>query len=146
MQAMVIILMEKAIVALLKELVSALSIAFQRSNELLRSHLMRVVGVSDMLSHGLRTRQFLEHQGYILQLTIVHQDNMSAIKSINKGNGTESSKHIRIREFWTSDQVNLGEITLDYLKSEGMLADVLTKPITGERFIKLRNKILNWHN
>jgi len=106
------------------------------------SHESEVVGVFDMLSHGLRTRQFLEQQGYKPKPTTVFQDNMAAIKSINQGKGNDSSKHIKIREFWTTDQVNLGEITLEYLRSEEMCANILTKPVTGDKFIKLRNSYI----
>ena len=38
-----------------------------------------------------------------------------------------------------------GDIKIIYLKTEDMIADILTKPIQGKLFIKLRSLLLNWY-
>ena len=59
-----------------------------------------------------------------------------------KGN-SDRFKHIKIRNFWITDQINLGEVVLVRMRTENMISDLLTKPITGERFLKLRKILLN---
>jgi branched-chain amino acid transport system ATP-binding protein len=41
-------------------------------------------------------------------------------------------------------KVEEGEIILEYKPTEEMIADVLTKPLQGEKFIKIRDALLNW--
>ena len=40
--------------------------------------------------------------------------------------------------------VNLGELIVEHVKTEDMVADLLTKPLQGEQFVKLRNKLLGY--
>ena len=44
------------------------------------------------------------------------------------------SKHIKIRNFFVKERVDEGEITIRWLKTELMIADVLTKPLQGASF------------
>ena len=37
-----------------------------------------------------------------------------------------------------------GELELEYLPTDDMLADLLTKPLQGEKFRCLRDELLNW--
>ena len=45
-----------------------------------------------------------------------------------------------------SDRVNNNEIKLEYLETGDMLADISTKPLQGELFRKLRDRLLNWYD
>ena len=103
-----------------------------------------ILATSDALSLALNTREFLHHQGYKLKPTKVYQDNESSIHMMTHGKGnSDRSKHIKVRNFWIADQINLGEIVLVHMRTEDMVSDLLTKPITGKRFLKLRNILLN---
>ena len=42
------------------------------------------------------------------------------------------------------DRVESGEVELEYLKTTEMVADLMTKPLQGELFRKLRRVLLNW--
>ena len=53
------------------------------------------------------------------------------------------SKHINIRNFWIKEQIDDGELEFEFTKSEVMVADILTKPITGKRFFELQKMLLN---
>ena len=68
---------------------------------------------------------------------------MALIK--NGKSNSERTRHIAIRFFFVSDRVNSNEIKLEYLETENMIADVLTKPLQGELFKMLRDKLLNWY-
>ena len=48
------------------------------------------------------------------------------------------SKHIDIKYHFTRDQVISGNIELNYCKSEDMVADLFTKPLSGPQFKRLR--------
>ena len=74
--------------------------------------------------------------------TILQQDNQSTIRLLKKGRSTSKrSRHIDIRYFWLSDREKSGEIQIQYEPTEDMLADVLTKPLQGARFVALRDRL-----
>jgi hypothetical protein len=76
----------------------------------------------------------------------VFQDNQSSMALIKNGkSNSERTRHIAIRFFFISDRVNSNEIKLQYMETENMLADVLTKPLQGELFRRLRDQLLNWY-
>jgi hypothetical protein len=64
-------------------------------------------------------------------------------------NGTSNSartRHIAIRYFFVADRVKSGEIKVQYMPTGEMLADILTKPIQGQLFQRLRDQLLNWYD
>ena len=44
-----------------------------------------------------------------------------------------------------ADRVASYELCIEYMPTEEMLADILTKPLQGTLFKKLRDKLLNWY-
>ena len=42
------------------------------------------------------------------------------------------------------DKINSGDVSLIYMNTKDMIADTLTKPLQGEPFRVLRDKLLNW--
>jgi hypothetical protein len=87
----------------------------------------------------------LEHQGYKVGPATVYEDNQSAIKLAENGRSNSSrTRHIAIRYFFVSDRIKAGEIKVEYLKTTDMIADILTKPLQGALFRRLRSLLLNW--
>ena len=104
-----------------------------------------LVGLSDGTSQVVWTRNFLIEQGYDLGPATVYQDNQSTMALVKAGRSTsERTRHIAIRFFFTADRVKAGEIAVEYCPTESMIADVLTKPLQGDHFIRMRNQLLNW--
>jgi hypothetical protein len=104
-----------------------------------------LVALSDSAGQVLWTRQFLEHQGYTVGPATVYEDNQSAIKLVENGRSNSSrTRHIAIRYFFLSDRVASGEIRVEYLSTSDMIADILTKPLQGALFRRLRGLLLNW--
>ena len=102
-----------------------------------------LVGASDSCGHILWTRDWLIHQGYTEKPAILHQDNQSTMALISKGYSTsDKTRHINIRYFFIKDRVDAGELEVRYCPTEEMLADLLTKPLQGEQFAKLRDRLL----
>jgi hypothetical protein len=104
-----------------------------------------LIGISDMLPQVIWTRDFLIAQGYKVAAAKLFQDNQSTIALANKGFSTsDKTRHIAIRYFFVKDRVDSGEIVLEYLPTERMTADVLTKPLQGTLFRTMRKELLNW--
>jgi hypothetical protein len=64
-------------------------------------------------------------------------------------NGTGSfkrAKHIKVRYFWLKDLINEGIIKLEYQSTNELVADILTKPLTGAQFQYLLYKLIGWNN
>ena len=75
---------------------------------------------------------------------IIYQDNQSTIAMAERGrSSSERTRHIHIRHFFIKDRIDSGEVKLKYLPTEEMIADILTKPLQGALFRKLRGKLMN---
>jgi hypothetical protein len=103
-----------------------------------------VVALSDEASTVLWSREFLVSQGYSIPAVPIYEDNQAAIALLERGAGAGSTRHINIRYFWLSDRVKSGELSIRYVPTSDMVADMFTKPLQGELFRKLRRKLLNW--
>jgi len=57
--------------------------------------------------------------------------------------GSGKSKHIAVRYFYVKQLIETDQLYVEYLPTERMIADILTKPIVGKKFIELRNLLLN---
>jgi uncharacterized protein YlbG (UPF0298 family) len=72
---------------------------------------------------GFQEREFKIH---------VHNDNQSTITLAKKGEGFNTrAKHFRVRFHWICEMYQFGELFFHYCKSEQLVADYLTKPMTG---------------
>ena len=92
-----------------------------------------LVGISDALSQVLWTREYLIAAGLDVGPAMIYQDNQSTIWLANKGRSTsERSRHIMSRS-----DISLYHITSSYLPTGDMVADVLTKSLHGQLFVKL---------
>ena len=75
---------------------------------------------------------------------ILYQDNLSTIQMIKNGKQFEGrSSHIRKRYYYIKELVFNKEIILEHLPTELMKADILTKPLTGHLFSRMKQWILN---
>ena len=105
-----------------------------------------LIALSDSATQIIWTRNFLLEQGYSLGPAIVYQDNLSKVALVKNGkSNSERTRHIAIRYFFISDRVASKEISIEYMPTGEMLADILTKPLQGALFIRLRDKLLNWY-
>ena len=104
-----------------------------------------LIALSDASSLVIWTRNFLEEQGYKMPPAKIFQDNTSTIAMIKAGMPTsDRTRHIAIRFFFVKDRVDAGELDISYVSTKDMQADILTKPLQGELFLKLRKELLNY--
>lgn len=102
-----------------------------------------LVGLSDVLSQILWTRELVIHQGIPVGPAIIYQDNQSTICLANKGKSTsERTRHIKVRYFFIGHYVDRNEVVIKYLPTQEMVADLLTKPLHGPLFVKLKGLLV----
>jgi len=91
------------------------------------------------------TRYFVECQGYNKDEYIAFQDNMSSLSLEKNGRMStlERMKHIKAMYFLIKDYYNSGEINLRNCPTDVMWANVLTKPLQGQKFRDMRAFLQN---
>ena len=104
-----------------------------------------LVAVDDKLGDILWMRYFLESQGYTIEENIIFQDNMSTLSLEKNGriSGSGRTKHIRAKYYLVKDKYESNEIDLKYCPTDLMWADVLTKPLQGQKFREMRSFLMN---
>ena len=70
--------------------------------------------------------------------TILMEDNQGAIAIAKTSSHHARTKHIDIRYHYVREAIQERCIELKYCSSHDMIADVLTKPLSGEQFKRLR--------
>ena len=104
-----------------------------------------LIAIDNKIAKVIWTKRFLNHQGYKLKASILYRDNTSTIKLTT--NGKEScgkrTRHFDIEYFFITDLIERKEIEIEFFPSIDMMADFMTKPLTGSIFIQQRNNILN---
>ena len=103
-----------------------------------------IVAVSDGLSDALWLLYFILDLNITNIIKIrLHQDNTSAIKLENNGTAIHHRcKHLNIRHLSIIDYINNGDISIQHVDTSKMIADILTKPLNGSGFIRLRDLLL----
>jgi hypothetical protein len=100
-----------------------------------------VVALSDGLTSALWLREMATDQGYKIGAMTVYQDNKGVISIMSAGRSPKHrTRHLNIRHFFARDRMLSGEIKILYMPTLEMLADLLTKPVTGALFEKLSAK------
>ena len=100
-----------------------------------------VDGIKRVLTlHALLTELSLAPPAPVL----VYQDNKSTIHILMNGEGySGKNRHMRVRFGFVSDLLKDETIQVEHLPTEEMIADLLTKPIGGNLFRRLRAMLLN---
>ena len=105
-----------------------------------------LVGADDVATLILWTKHFMEAQGYNIKKNILYQDNKSAI--LLEENGRKSagkrSRALNVRYFFLTDQVEKGNLVIQYCPTDQMLADYLTKPMPKVLFESNRMRVQGW--
>ena len=70
--------------------------------------------------------------------TTVYEDNMSCIHLATGEKVKSRSKHIDVKYHYVRDQVRAGEVEIEHMPSERMLADLLTKSLSATRTLELK--------
>ena len=103
-----------------------------------------LVGADDASTMILWTRLFMEAQGYNIEKNILYEDNKSAI--LLETNGRRSagkrSRALNVRYYFLTDQINKGNLSVEYCNTDSMIGDYMSKPLQGAKFNKFRSQIM----
>jgi hypothetical protein len=101
-----------------------------------------LVGLTDGCGHVIWMRNWLIQQGYPPDPITIYQDNRGVIDLMN-GNlvPSQRTKHLNIRYFFAGGKIRDGEIILKHMPTEDMIADILTKVLSGLNVHRLVNLI-----
>jgi len=103
-----------------------------------------LVTLSDAVSLAAYNIEFLKGQGYKVN-AVLHQDNTSCISLAENGrSNSDRTKHIGIRYFFVKQYVDNGTMKIQHCPTLQMIADILTKPLQGELFRRLRDLLLGY--
>ena len=98
------------------------------------------------LSEGIKESEWVWHLlneiGFKLDRPIqVWCDSTSAISTVNNPGNHKASKHVEVRYLFARDIMEKGRIKLDFVQTQEMLADTLTKALPTKPFVYLRDKL-----
>ena len=88
---------------------------------------------------------FIQAQGYGVKYAEIHQDNVSEqiMETNGKFSSSRKTKHIKDKFLFIKDKVNSGEVKIVDCPEGVMWADILTKPLQGTEFRKMRAQLMN---
>ena len=99
------------------------------------------VALSSAVQECIWLRQLEAELGNATEgLSLILEDNQSAIAMAKNPQYHGRAKHIDIRHHFVREQVALGNIELQYCSTTDMTADMLTKGLNREQFCKLRKE------
>jgi hypothetical protein len=106
------------------------------------AELIAVNHVGDYVEWGV---QLMGELGYPQRSVTIEQDNTCSMAILKQGTGSfKRAKHIKVRFFWLKDLIDAGIVLLKYVASAFLVADLMTKPVTGQKFRVLRKRLLGW--
>ncbi len=106
-----------------------------------------MIAVSDHAGELITQNEFYIHQCGSNKPVVLYQDNQSTIRLLKNGkSSSDRTIHINIRYFWLKDRVDSKDVLVEYMPTGDTLAELLTRPVPGDLFIKLRRFLMNLRN
>lgn len=104
-----------------------------------------LVSIDDILSKILWTKLFLQAQGFDVKENILLRDNQSSMKLEMNGKASSGkrTRHFNIKYFYITDLIERKEVSIKFCPTETMVADYMTKPLSGSKFHAFRKLIMN---
>ncbi|KMQ86839.1 copia protein [Lasius niger] len=100
------------------------------------------IAASDATKELIWLRHLLESMGVVTDgPTTMKVDNQGAIKLIKNPEYHKRTKHIEVRYHFIREKHEDGQIEIVYVPSSDQLADILTKALSKEPFIRLRDQL-----
>jgi len=69
--------------------------------------------------------------------TVIREDNQGTIAIARNPCHHERTKHIDIQYHFTREKIESGDIMLEYCQTEDQVADIMTKALTKDKFVRL---------
>jgi len=88
-------------------------------------------------------RKLLYSFGYsVQQATTIFCDNVSAITVAKEPRGKRNTKHLDTKYFFLKEVIDDGQVMFVQVNSKDNLAELFTKPLVGESFFNIRNRLV----
>ena len=102
------------------------------------------IALTEAVSYGLFLREWLKFQQRRVPRIKIFCDNQLVMALLSANHtGIKATKHLKVRYFFIRQHVLLGEIEIVWCKTTQMLADVMTKPVTGQLFKDMIGRFLS---
>jgi histone deacetylase 1/2 len=99
------------------------------------------IGMSSALQEHIWTTTMLSELGINCEIGTMYEDNQSAIHIANAPRKRGNSKHIDVRHHFIREQIKNGKIKLEYLPTDKMIGDAMTKPLSKNKFRQFRQAL-----
>jgi len=76
------------------------------------------------------------------EVPVIYQDNTSTLHMVQNGLTFKKTKHMQIKTHFVKALLDDGVMVLQYLPTEDMIADLLTKPILGAGFVRFSTRFV----
>jgi hypothetical protein len=93
------------------------------------------------VKEALWLRKLMCDLGMGTQPVKIYGDNQSALKLIKHPIASLRSKHIDVIYHFARERAARGEVKFEYLKTDDMVADIMTKPLSEAKLVKFRNEM-----
>ena len=102
-----------------------------------------IYAASDGGSMVIWILKLLEDLGANVKPAIIYQDNEGAASVLRSGKlSGKGSKHINIDALWVHEEIVSGNVDVKWIPTTDMWADIVTKGVVGEDFLKQRSRLL----
>ena len=104
-----------------------------------------LISMDDVLFKVFWTKLSMQEQGCKIIANAIYRDNTSAMKlEMNrKTSSGKRTRHLQITYFYVTDLIERKEVNSEHCSTDAIIADYMTKPLTGSKFNKFRRYIMN---
>ena len=100
-------------------------------------HLQTLLRRQYGFEHYFENLTYLKKKATIIH-TIIHTDNQGSIALAHNPVSHSRAKHIDIRHHFIRERIEHGEVSLDYVSTKEMMADIFTKALPYKSFEKFQ--------
>jgi hypothetical protein len=102
-----------------------------------------VIALDDAVCDAVHLMNMLSSCGFKCGKCVVHEDNLSVIKIIRGGiEVMRKTKFMRVRVAHMKEMIDMNGIQVKHCPTNNMIVDILTKPLVGNKFRRLRDAML----
>ena len=109
----------------------------------LSTALREVIGIMNLIDE-LKERGFDLNAGVPKVVCRTFEDNRSCIEIATNHKTRPRTKHLSVRLHHFRSKVVDGSIKIEHISTKNQFADIFTKPLPRDQFIKLRNLLMSW--
>lgn len=103
-----------------------------------------LVAAHEAMKFVMFIKELMTQVGIKVDTPVLFEDNLSTINLLKHGSEKIKNKHINVKYFFSKELIESNQIRVQYLPTDEMIADGLTKILTGTKLMKFTSNILNY--